>query len=274
MTNQQTQIIFNFLNNMELLIKDTKNLLSDFNQTELPPQPSQEIKGGRFTKEWFDDRKNKKQIEENLKREKEEVALAEVEKAKTKIKSISITKDEKSVKVSSPYNSIFTEEAKILGGRWKDNQWVFDSRDQKEVEDLVFKVYGELYDKQNLVDLEVTYNPGGHHRFSSYSDDEFIITLFGQKIAAAKGRDSGAKLAPGIVLKSGKFTSSGSAKNWYTKAEADTTIVLRDISKQLVDEFLQEENNAVTIKIVAENSNVADREVPKSDEIDSGLLDD
>lgn len=256
--NTQQEVMMNFLESLEDLIKKTKEELNSDSSS------AEKIRVfGRFSSKT----KETPPIEE--------IAKPIEDIKKTKIKSISVETNDKNVMVSSPYNTLFTEEAKILGGRWKDGQWFFDLRDQKEVEDLVFKVYGELYEKQNLVDLEVTYNPGGHHTFRSYSGgDDYIITLFGQKIAAAKGRDSGAKLASGIVLKSGGFGSSGSAKNWYTKAEADTTIVLRDISKQLVDEFLQEGNNAVVIKIVAVNSNVADMKVDNSNEIDLGLLDD
>lgn len=158
--------------------------------------------------------------------------------------TVKLVKTEKTVSVEAPYNSIFVGQARRLGGRWNDSAWVFDIRELPEVQDLCMQAYGSDGERVDQVDVEVAVN-----------DDQFYqlrgpLEIYGRQVARAFGRDSGAKIADGILVKSGDFVSDGSMKNWATSATEGTIFVMRDVSRQAVEDFSHE---SITVKIIASN---------------------
>jgi hypothetical protein len=95
-----------------------------------------------------------------------------------------------------------------------------------------------------LVDIWVTVNEDWEERRGG-------LFLFGRQVARAFGRDSGARLGDGIVLKRGSVNSSGSMKNWKTKITDGTIFIMTDVPKAAV------ENNGVpeelTVEIIGQN---------------------
>lgn len=157
---------------------------------------------------------------------------------------LKITKKERTVEVFSEYNSYFVEGARNLGGKWRNECWVFDIREEDDVKKLCMEAYGEDGVNVDQVDVEIVFK------------DEFYapkgpIDVFGRTIARAFGRDSGAKLGDGVKLIEGEFYSSGSMKNWRTEAKDGTIVLIRDVSKFLVE---QNDNPQIEANIVSINS--------------------
>lgn len=157
-----------------------------------------------------------------------------------------ITTHEKTILVESPYNSEFVEGARNLAGKYNHGYWHFDIRDEKDVRELCLRAYGTDGEIMNQCDIEITFK-------DDYWASKGPIILFGISIARAFGRDSGAKLGDGVKLVKGKFDSAGSMKNWGTSCEEGTVIVLRDVSKYLVDTCTDPK---LDIKIISVNSNL------------------
>lgn len=143
---------------------------------------------------------------------------------------IKIKTDEKYITVESPYNSEFITKARNLAGKWVSPSWVFDIRNENDVRNACLEYYGsDGLGNADVVDVQVVIR-----------DDLYCtgspITLFCRVLAEAFGRDSGAKLGDGIVLKEGGFDSGGSAKNWCTSANENTVLIMRDVSRKLVEQ--------------------------------------
>lgn len=157
------------------------------------------------------------------------------------------------ISVSSHYNSLFVKEARNLGGDFNrlSSQWEFDARDEAEVRELCYRIFGEDGVRTNFCDILVKFKK------TYYADRESICVL-GFPVARAFGRDSGARLTPGVAVKQGGFKSGGSVKNWCTVASADTVIMLRDISRVLAEEYIQnqDEDSSISIEIISTTSSI------------------
>lgn len=142
------------------------------------------------------------------------------------ISIIRINSDKPVVRVISPYNGAFVSAAHDLGGKWDSGLkcWDFDARDEERVRDLCRAVYGDDGVQRDTCTLRVEWINIG-------CADQDAIVVHGRPIARAVGRDSGAKLADGVVLLAGRFGSSGSRKNWTTVVAAGTVVLVRDFPR-------------------------------------------
>lgn len=126
------------------------------------------------------------------------------------------------------YNRELVEKCKSLGGKWdsKIKTWVFTSVVENEVEELDAQYNSEMINVEitALVDLNSWQGP---------------VHFLGYPLAKAVGRDSGARLCDEIAMISGKISSSGSMKNWYTSVDAGTVFRL-NLSKNLLKEVNSE----------------------------------
>lgn len=163
---------------------------------------------------------------------------------------VTITTTESQVRVHSPYNPAFPDEAKKLGGKWQADSkaWVFDARDESRVRELCREVYGtDGSDDGDQVTLKITIHDeiGARHQ---------ALYFAGRQVARAWGRDSGARLGEGVVVLEGGFGSGGSVKNWRTKARAGTVFELRDVPRPAAEKEIENyaQDNNVDIKIIDE----------------------
>lgn len=160
--------------------------------------------------------------------------------------SVKIETTDETISVTSEYNSEFVDAARNLNGKWKAPAWVFDIRDEDDVRAACMKFYGEDGLTKDKVDVKVT-----------FIEDHFVnrgpISISGKVIAKAFGRDSGAKLGEGVVLKEGKFRSGGSVKNWETKADAGTVVIVRDVSRAVAEST---PHKRMKVEIISSTSSV------------------
>jgi len=140
------------------------------------------------------------------------------------------------ITVSSPYNSDFVTSARRLGGRFDETpkNWVFDIRDEERVRDLCLACYGDNGRVRDTVTLRVTWKEeGGASRRA--------ISIHGRTIATAFGRDSGARTGEGIVTLAGGFDSGGSMKNWSTRVNGGTIVLVRDFPRAVALEIIEKQ---------------------------------
>lgn len=126
----------------------------------------------------------------------------------------------------APYNKNLTESCHRLGGKWDGSEkaWVFTGLVAEQVEEL-----DEKYNSR-LVGIEVK-------MLRDYYEHTAPIYIAGFEIAKAFGRDSGAKLADGIAIISGKAPySCGSAKNWATEI-AEGTVFRMQIPENCIEDI-------------------------------------
>jgi hypothetical protein len=139
--------------------------------------------------------------------------------------------------IHDKYNSKLVESCRNLGGRWdsEEKAWIFPKFVEDKIEEL-----DELYNS-DTVNIEIT----AKNDFYSHTGP---IEFLGYRIASATGRDSGAKIAEGVALISGKVDSGGSMKNWATDVFEGAT--LRLTCPSLLLEQDQEEKEKWDIKII------------------------
>lgn len=149
------------------------------------------------------------------------------------------------LRLSAPYNPDFNGPAKTkLGAQWDGEYWCFDIRDQDAVLKLIEAKYGWLMGMP-LVSVNIKFNEDRHF-------GQGPCILLGRVIAAATGRDSGAKLGNGVRLMDGVVKSGGSTKNWTTEIRAGSEFVVHDVPMQMAQDFItgKRESRNVVVTLV------------------------
>lgn len=148
-------------------------------------------------------------------------------------------------KVITPYNAEFVAKVKGIGGRkWNaaERCWEVPESEIETVRVYMMDIFGEtdLPTEGEKVTVKVTFNSDESKRRES-------ITLFGKTLARAWGRDSGAKVGEDVTLISGKVTSGGSVKNWYTEVEEGTVLKVRNVPRAALE---QDTDLDVTVEVM------------------------
>ena len=154
-----------------------------------------------------------------------------------------ITKNNKSFSVNTAYSSDFVASAKNLGGKWKDGEWHFDLSELDQVKDLCFECFGDdgfENEGRETCTVRIKLKRFGVKETCSWR---------GRAIANARGRDSGARLAPGIICESGEVRSGGSVKSWECHCEG--TFLVKNFPLGLGKELDADEKSS--LKIVSIN---------------------
>ena len=148
------------------------------------------------------------------------------------------------LEVKSAYNSEFVSAAHRLGGKYQNDVWIFDKRDEAAVREACYRCYGDDGIRLYQCDVRITAPDG------LSSSERGPIILFGRTVARAFGRDSGARTGDGVIIEQGCFYSGGSARAWLTRAQKETVFIMRDVSAILVAEYKKDNLN---IEIISEN---------------------
>ena len=150
------------------------------------------------------------------------------------------------LRLTAPYNPNFIGSAKEkFEAKWDGECWCFDIRDR----DMVLKFSESKYGWQMgmpLGSVTIDFFENRH-----YSRGPCI--LLGRVIAAAKDRDSGARLGDGVRLVGGVATSGGSSKNWTTEIRAGSEFVVHDVPEKMAQDYItgkRESRNVVVTLVV------------------------
>ncbi len=155
-----------------------------------------------------------------------------------------VINEDKKAEVYTPYNKEFVAKLKksIGSARWnpEKNCWVVPEVSLVTVREIMLSVYGETdIAPQQHVDVKVTFN-----RYTRALCGP--CEMLGKTVATAYGRDSGAKLGKDVELLEGEVKSGGSMKNWETRIEYGTVLIIRNVVKNLVDAW-DDENIVVEV---------------------------
>ena len=150
------------------------------------------------------------------------------------------------LRLTAPYNPNFIVTAKAkLGAQWDGECWCFDIRDKDIVLSLIETQYGWRIGMP-LVSVTVKFNEDRQY-------GQAPCVLLGRVIAAATGRDSGAKLGNGVRLVDGVATSGGSTKNWTTEIRDGSVFVVHDVPAEMAQDYIngkRESRNVVVTLVV------------------------
>lgn len=144
------------------------------------------------------------------------------------------------INIFSPYDRDFISAARALGGRFvkfdsgrEGWQFPFDIKD--DALEAVRRVYGvdPTYKADELATVRLRFPRG------AVADKQPII-LCGHEIAAARGRDSGARPGTGVSIVEGKADSGGSAANWVTRLSEGAVVVIRDFPTKYLQTLPQD----------------------------------
>lgn len=153
----------------------------------------------------------------------------------------------KVVLLKSPYNPDLPGPARELGGKWDGESWVFDARDEEAVAELARAVYGTDGRSPSIDTVTLLVKADDlDHRNASKS-----LWFAGRQVVYVTGRDSGARLADGIIVRSGKFKSGGSMKNYQVVYAADTIVEIRDLPHSVAVDTALDAGTAELVDIPA-----------------------
>jgi hypothetical protein len=132
------------------------------------------------------------------------------------------------ISVKSPYNPLFPARAKRLGGRWdaQAKVWSFSAQDRARVEALCEDLFGTSDSASaKTVDVRVSYPDG------EIAPRVSPKTLYvgGYPVARIFDRDSGSRLADGVVLLEGAIRSKGSREWAEFVVDKGTVIEVRGL---------------------------------------------
>lgn len=133
--------------------------------------------------------------------------------------------------IFTPYNKLFVERVKLMGARWNASErcWMVDERDIDDVRTVMNDIYGrDDRAVSETVDVELTFDEDVCGRVEP-------VIIMGRTIAAASGRDSGARIGDGVMFLKGKPESGGSAKNWETIVPEGCVVKLARLPKTAVE---------------------------------------
>ena len=152
---------------------------------------------------------------------------------------IRITKDEQNneIYIYTPFNSEFVSKIKRIGKtKWNPSQkcWIAPLSSIDSVRQIMLDVYKENdIESCEKIDVKVTFLREKGSCCKAYQ-------LLGKSISIAFGRDTGAKVGEDVEIVKGSVYSGGSAKNWCSLVEEGTVAILRNVSKRLYEEELNE----------------------------------
>lgn len=153
------------------------------------------------------------------------------------------TKDGKSY-ITTPYSSVFVRRIRLMGGRWDagSRRWVIPSEALPAARELLMDIFGEtdVAPAEETVTVVVEYL----HNVSAVRG---AISIGGLTIARASGRDSVARLGPGVAFTCGQPQSGGSHMNWMTIIPAGCVVELYRVPLKKAQRLLR--SNADEYKI-------------------------
>jgi len=149
--------------------------------------------------------------------------------------------------VYTPYSPEFVTKIKSIGGRkWESVQkcWSVPAVAVDSVRKIMLEVYKET-DVSTCEKVDVGVNFGE----TKYGEKE-AYRLLGKSIAIATGRDSGARVGEDVEVVLGEVYSGGSVKNWCSCVKAGSVVILRNVSKPLLDSLTEEDRKGLKISVL------------------------
>lgn len=135
--------------------------------------------------------------------------------------------------VETPYNPDFVAAIKRIGGaRWDSasKRWTVPAETVESVRAAMREAYGR--DDSEPSDLLTVRIKTAKTLYKCCAP----VVIYGKTVATATGRDSGARVGDDVAIITGGVSSGGSAKNWLSKVEEGSEIILYHVPAALVVE--------------------------------------
>ena len=146
--------------------------------------------------------------------------------------------------IYTPYSPEFVARIKNIGGRkWESSLkcWSVPSVAVDSIRKIMMEVFKETDEiPAEKVDVQVTF-----HKEKWGAREAYM--LFGKSISIATGRDSGARVGDDVEIVKGSVSSGGSAKNWASIVDEGSVVILRNVSKPLLESFEGEDGISVEV---------------------------
>lgn len=145
--------------------------------------------------------------------------------------------------IYTPYSKSYIEKVKLLGGRWDaaSRCWSVDADAVEEARAAMREVYGrDDRPVAETVDVELTFTRNIYGQRGP-------IAILGREIAAAFGRDTGARVGEGVLFLEGRPESGGSMKNWWTAIPEGCVVKLLRVPRPADDAALPD---GVTMRVL------------------------
>lgn len=138
--------------------------------------------------------------------------------------------------IYTPYNPTFVCKIKGIGGaKWDSEEecWIVPEDMIDSAREIMRDAYGFAdTDVAETVKVKVTVLDDVSAYHAPYE-------LMGKVLSRAYGRDSGAYIGNDVAYISGQPCSAGSVKNWGSKVNKGSVIVLTNVSKNLYERYLE-----------------------------------
>lgn len=127
-------------------------------------------------------------------------------------------------------NTQFNDAVKVLGAKWNGAEWV-----PPELAASEFDALDRKYNR-DLIAVEITLTDDSRDS-GAWLGAAHAISVCGYVVATAYGRDSGAKLAPGVAVIKGGFKSGGSVKNYRCMLAGDSVVIRCKVGRAMLSEL-------------------------------------
>lgn len=124
-------------------------------------------------------------------------------------------------------NLIANQELKNMGCKWSGQDWIAPELGKDKAQEIKDRFYSDLI----TIDVQIClpeFIEGG------FLGAAHVRTIGGYVLAAAYGRDSGARIADGVVFLQGKMVSGGSMKN-YRCLFSGSPVIRMKVSKNALN---------------------------------------
>lgn len=136
-----------------------------------------------------------------------------------------ITTKEGFIFLVSPYDADLAKKCRNLNGDWTGRAWKFEHDEDvlAAVKHAVEETFGFNYDAPRAT-ARIEFKEDFYRGKAPY-------TIGGYILSEARGRDSGAKVGPGVLLLEGTIFSGGSFKNWSSEVRAGSVFKIKNFPK-------------------------------------------
>lgn len=154
------------------------------------------------------------------------------------------------LEVRSPYHPALANQARALGGRWRESQlpqdlgcggmWVFDLRDYVRVRDLYMGLFGAFgpVPAEELVDIEIDVVDLVEESFEggSYWYEPAQLFVCGRLAAERRRSVWGVELGEKVIIARGEFAPrAGDIRTPGLAPSADAQLIMRDVPRCIAE---------------------------------------
>lgn len=143
--------------------------------------------------------------------------------------------------IYTPYNASFVKKIKLVSGsKWDSEKkcWNIDPDKLDIARNILEEVYGfSDISTTEKISVKLTFNES----VSTWHND---VVIFGKTLSHARHKYSGGFPGDDVTYIKEQPQSGGSFNDWYSVVPEGAVVILENVSKKMVDEFLEKDSDA------------------------------